>query len=763
VINNPKFIWYIASIILSLGIQSLLSFEPQSIQASDLAPRAHYKPKDGWIGDVHPIFWGDKWNVFYLEVPHEPLRHGLYGVHSANVVSNDLIHWCEQPVHQEEPNRPWWLIANIVNDGTLYSFYNGENGIHLSTSSDGVTGKPYPGNPVIPYESVDVAQLRDPSIWHNDKTGEFWLILAARKSQDIHHFYSGAFYYSTSRDLSHWSPVKLLYDPGGINVPECPELFSMNEKYYLLGSWGTDRVGMGRYRLSDSPLGPWRRGQTESIDGTDIPAPNTASDGQRRIFFGWIPTYGGGLDYGPSEWGGHLAFPREIWSASDGTLYSRPPSELEMLRSSILSKDMELSSARVIGDWHIIHHGFGTLPGSDYAEILFPATQARLELDCRITLATDCPHAGVIFRAGGSGFPGYEISVDAFHRQLILREHLERRKTLAFQSIDIEPEKPMELRVIVDGSIVEAFLDDRYSLAGRAYVNPGSQSLGFYSDEGEFSVSDLAVYGLKEIFSSSDETRLTTHIQPDITHQPGNCIFFPQASSNVYSAFDPGMNFEGSFTLECWIKPLQGTRGTKRNLIVKGDGTKPGYHYGLNLMWGNCLELYFRTDSGFASLTSPNDSVKEEGKWFHIAGVYDAEHSEMRVYKDGHRIATQESPATHLVSNNTGALRLGCAAGLPAANPYLGLMDEVRLWRVARTDAQILQSFERPLSNDDRTGLIVYWDFEEVQTTGLEGVQRLYSPNKVMKFFGIRAVLFDGAERFGENFINPSEDKWRCE
>lgn len=749
--------WHPARLKVVLGILVLMAAGPIYTQADDLVPRVHFKPKDGWLGDVHPIFWRNEWHVYYLEVPHEPMRHGLHGIHSADVVSSDLIHWNEHPVYQEEPNRPWWLIANIIQDGTLYSFYNGEDGIHLSVSTDGKTGRPYLKNPVISYDSVDVAQLRDPSVWKNEETGEFWMVLAAKKSTEVHHFYSGAFYYTTSKDLIHWNPVKVLYDPGGINVPECPEMFKLNGRYYLLGSWGTDRVGMGRYRISDHPHGPWRRCRTESIDGTDISAPNTASDGKRRLFFGWIPTYSGNVDYGASEWGGHLAFPREIWSASDGTLYSRPPVELESLRSGQLLSLSGLNSAKVIGDWQTAPREFATLPGSDYAEILFPVTQTRFEVACQITLSEDCRHAGVIIREAGSGFPGYEISVDAFHRQLVLREHFERRKILAFQSIEIRPQQQMELRVIVDGSIIEAFLDNRFSLAGRAYNNPGNQRFGFYSDSGHFSVRDCTVYGLKEIFSPSEESKLSTDIIPDKTHQPGSCLFFPQASSNAYSPFDPAMNFSGSFTLECWIKPLPGTGRTKRNLIVKGDGTKPGYHYGLNLMWGNSLEFYFKTNSGFASLTSPNDSVMDEGKWVHVAGVYDAEVSEMHLYRNGRRIASQQSPPAGLLSGNMGALRLGAAAGLPAANPFLGLMDEVRLWRVARSDDKILQAFEKPLLEDDRDGLVIYWDFDEIQACNLNGVQKLCSPNKVPDFRTISALLFDGAERFGENFVGSQE------
>jgi len=70
--------------------------------AESMRPAVHYKPAEGWLGDVHPIYYSGQWAIPYLEVPNEPLRHGLYGVHSKQIVSNDLIHWEQKKIRHED-------------------------------------------------------------------------------------------------------------------------------------------------------------------------------------------------------------------------------------------------------------------------------------------------------------------------------------------------------------------------------------------------------------------------------------------------------------------------------------------------------------------------------------------------------------------------------------------------------------------------------------------------------------------------------------
>ena len=50
----------------------------------------------------------------------------------------------------------------------------------------------------------------------------------------------------------------------------------------------------------------------------------------------------------------------------------------------------------------------------------------------------------------------------------------------------------------------------------------------------------------------------------------------------------------------------------------------------------------------------------------------------------------------------------------PSYTPFKGAIDEVRIWNVARTDADIQHDYERILQGNE-TGLVGYWRFEETE------------------------------------------------
>lgn len=736
----------------------LLLGEGEMANAEYLRPMAHFKPLGGWLGDVHPLYLNDAWYIYYLQVPNEPLRSGLYGLKSAAIVSRDLIHWETREVRHTEA-RDWWIIANLVHEGVFYSFYNGGDGIHLATSTDYETWTPYEHNPVIPYPPAEVARLRDPFVFHHVMAQEFWMILNAHKASNDHWAYNGAFFRSVSKDLLNWSTPELYFDPGGIAEPECPDMFKLGERYYLMGSpLAANRVGKGVYWMADRAEGPWRRAQTHSIDGTDFPAPNSASDGKRRLFFSWVPSYSGNRDFGRSEWAGHLTFPREVWADTDGTLYSKPPDELLTLRTHLLYPGAHIGIHRQIGDSWMIEEGKFSLPsGSNYGEIQLAGEYPRFEIRARVTLK-DCVNAGFVFRAGAENFPGYEIAIDREHQQLILRHHLDRQRYLAFQSIQVQADEPMELRVFVDGSVVECFLDNRFSLVGRAYSYPSVHRIGFYSEGGGFQVEQVEVYGLKEVYTEPEPVPVEVRQEPD-PRRTGRSVFFPRPFSNAHAPFHPVLNFEGSFTLECWVKPAAGSQSTKRNLIVKGDGRDPGYHYGLNLMPDDSLEMYIRSPQGFDGISSPPGSIPDVGTWFHVAGVLDTQTHEIRLYINGERVATKTGVMERLDPSNQGALRLGFAAGFHGRDAYLGLMDEVRIWNTARTDEQIRSAWNAPIQSGDFDGLVVYWDFDSIEMGDQDQQFRPFIPNRVREYPELRLGCYDGAEIFPEGcFIRKPDE-----
>ncbi|GAB4568360.1 MAG: hypothetical protein Kow0047_21170 [Anaerolineae bacterium] len=89
-------------------------------------------------------------------------------------------------------------------------------------------------------------------------------------------------------------------------------------------------------------------------------------------------------------------------------------------------------------------------------------------------------------------------------------------------------------------------------------------------------------------------------------------------------------------------------------------------------------------------------------QWQHLAGTYDGQ--EIVIYRNGQEIASV--PFSGNVADVNFVL-LGIWG-----TSFDGLIDEVRIWNIARTQAEIQADMNRIL-NGDEPGLVGYWRFEE--------------------------------------------------
>lgn len=714
----------------------------------DREPVLHYRPSEGWLGDVHPTFHNGKWHVYYLEIPLEPMRYGLYRLISADICSGDLLHWTPTPIrHLGE--RHWWAIANFMEGNRLYSYYNGEKGFDLAISEDGKTWTPHPNNPVVPYPTQingHRLEIRDPAIFRDERTGKYYFISAAKKLEGQQQHESGLFLYATSSDLVHWTPLATLYDPGNIGIPECPEMFFANGKYYLIGSWGIDRVGQGRYRVADRPEGPWRTPALDTLDSTEIMAPNTGFDGKRRLFMGWTPTYVGRKDFAPFEWGGHFNFPRELYAGSDEELYLRLPKEYLALRTRTVTP--RLTAARQLrGRWI---PGIGNLlrlaAGEREGAFLLAGNHRRTEIEATLSLAPHCEEAGLLFGTDDAGRGGYIIGIDRKRQLLRLTRQGERERSLSVTRIRVQADTPLSLRVFLDGEMIEAFLDDKFSLGGRVQDNWRGDRIGFFVEGGAAEVSRVRLYPLRPIRTEPLLQQIALQPPTHAGASSGNSALFASARANVFAPAHPVLDFTESFTLSCWFWMTPKTSDFKANLIAHGDGNDPGYLWGLNITAQNGLELYFRTSDGFEGHSSAPNSLtppEREGKWLHATGVFDSMEREIRLYGDGILLAKKTVGEAKPTPLKSAALRLGYAAGLPRPDCFYGLMDEVKIWNRALTETEVrsLATGKNGISDS----LILHWNFDIMER---DGNGRLFTRNRVTAYSALTATLFDGAEVF---------------
>ncbi len=106
--------------------------------------------------------------------------------------------------------------------------------------------------------------------------------------------------------------------------------------------------------------------------------------------------------------------------------------------------------------------------------------------------------------------------------------------------------------------------------------------------------------------------------------------------------------------------------------------------------------------------------------WTHVAFVFDGNNSgadQLIIYINGIEVATGTSNPEPGMTSATGVdAVIGARAGLGLN--FSGRMDELRLWNVARTRAEIQSNLDNQL-NGDEPGLIAYYRFDQDEPTDL--------------------------------------------
>jgi hypothetical protein len=154
-------------------------------------------------------------------------------------------------------------------------------------------------------------------------------------------------------------------------------------------------------------------------------------------------------------------------------------------------------------------------------------------------------------------------------------------------------------------------------------------------------------------------------------------------------------------TVESWINFQEGGTENNPRILSKGpDGE--GYELLLTSN-GASANLEFRiAPDNLISTTILNANV-----WYHVAATYDG--STIKLLING----TPEASTTirgRLLAN-TDALNIG-QKSQPGFDSSIGFTDEVRVWNIARTQAEIQATMTTTLVGDE-PGLVGYWNFDD--------------------------------------------------
>jgi hypothetical protein len=193
---------------------------------------------------------------------------------------------------------------------------------------------------------------------------------------------------------------------------------------------------------------------------------------------------------------------------------------------------------------------------------------------------------------------------------------------------------------------------------------------------------------------------LSLSVQAQIS---GNALHFDGVNDYVDTGNAATFNVGNAVTYEAWISPDTTIGGF---IIAKWVGGAEDIQLGFFV---NKISFYLHDVFGGIQLySSPSVPLHQ---YTHIAATYDASLGIAKIYING--VFDVSRSVGSSVSNSTGNLFVGFnpVRGDFVA-PFKGVIDEVRIWNIARTESEIQSTMNQSL-NGNEPGLIGYWKFDE--------------------------------------------------
>lgn len=326
---------------------------------SDLwRPRFHLAPPRGFLNDPNGLCrFREHYHVFYQYAPFD--AYGRSVRFWGHYRSKDLLRWERCPVmlcpDQTYDLHGVYSGSALCREEGLYLYYTGnvkqEEGDYIRTGRESHTVLAFSPDGVHlawkrhlmdngDYPAGLTRHVRDPKVWSQD--GQYYMVQGARTLED-----RGEVLVFQSPDGLQWTHINTLQTPEAFGYMwECPDLFELDGQWVLLCSpQGAARKGPGfenPYACGYFPLrgdfrGEYTLGDFVPLDyGFDFYAPQTFSDGHRRLLIGWMGMPDAAFTNPTAErgWQHCLTVPRELfWK--QGALRMRPVTELESLRGRV--------------------------------------------------------------------------------------------------------------------------------------------------------------------------------------------------------------------------------------------------------------------------------------------------------------------------------------------------------------------------------------------------------------------------------------------
>jgi beta-fructofuranosidase len=441
------------------------------ISHDPLRPEFHLMPPHNWMNDPNgPIWWKATYHLFYQVNPNAAVWGDMHWGHA---ISTDMIHWRHEPIAlAPTPGGPdsegCFSGSAVAFRGVPTFIYTGvqnapvaevtlrdgndklrETQMLATAIDDDLLRWKKLAEPVIPTppREMTVTGFRDPCPWQE---ADGWYLGVGSGERGV----GGCVLLYRSQDLRHWDYLHKLAEgkPNGKQAAnpcdsgemwECPDFFQLDGRYCLLYStegkviWSTGDYDPRTHRFTA------RRNGVLDHGAYYAPKSFLTPDG-RRILWGWIQEKRSQAEFAAAGWSGAMSLPRQLRVGQEGQLEISPSIEAERLRSGPAERNtLDLNTPYQVKLTTLRHEFLASIgPSTGSVDVrLIAGSQTAWELNVDVR--------GNTARCGEVNFP-----------------------------MPSPPWPRPELRILLDGSVIEVFLGGVEALTSRVYaIKPGGTDL----------------------------------------------------------------------------------------------------------------------------------------------------------------------------------------------------------------------------------------------------------------------------------------------
>ena len=469
-------------------------------------PLYHYVSPEGPMNDPNGLcYWRGRWHLFYQGYPPEDPR-----VHWGHAVSEDLAHWRDLPYAiYPNPEERCYSGATLVEADRVIAMYHGVGvGNMVAVSSDPLllNWKKVADKAVIPIKAPDGSdrpyRVFDPCIWKKD--GTYYSLSAGTRPGGPAGKPVRADFLLRSDDLEHWEDVHYFVEEDGYTLVgddgACPYFWPIGNRHillffshmsggqYLLGDYDTQRdkfVVTHGAKFNFGPAVP-----------SGVHAPSATADGKGGVIVIFNMNPGK-----PTEgWNQLMTLPRRLTVEGDD-LFIEPVAGVESLREN----PQRFEAITLPANQEVVINSLRGNAMELVAEI-DPKDVPMVEMNVLRSPGKE-EHTRIAFfrnrgfRDRGQGVRGDQslITLDSSYSSCA-PDVLPRAPETA--PVFIEPDEPLKLRVFVDRSVVEVFVNGRQCVAVRVYpAREDSVGVSFRSQGADSELKSLHAWQMKSIWA----------------------------------------------------------------------------------------------------------------------------------------------------------------------------------------------------------------------------------------------------------------------